>query len=142
HDDAFQGNDIQNLSKFLVVQRRFKDNKVGNQLVIDDYAHHRIDITATIDSARNKYPGKKVVAIFQPHTFTRTNTFLQDFADSLNLADDVYLCDIFGSLREDNGNLTINDLQHLVEGSSILDISQTDVLRRYEDSVLIFMGAG
>src|SRR5699024_3632575 len=116
--------------------------KVGNQILIDDYAHHPIEITATIDSARKKYPGKKVGAIFQPHTFTRTKTFLQDFADSLNLADDVYLCDIFGSLREDNGNLTINDLQHLVEGSSILDTSQTHGLPRYEDCLLISNGAG
>jgi len=142
HYEGFQAKDIQNLSTFQGVKRRFTEKKVGNQILIDDYAHHPIEITATIDSARKKYPGKKVVAIFQPHTFTRTKTFLQDFADSLNLADDVYLCDIFGSLREDNGNLTINDLQHLVEGSSVLDISQTDVLRHYEDSVLIFMGAG
>ncbi|SIE96466.1 UDP-N-acetylmuramate--L-alanine ligase [Mycobacteroides abscessus subsp. abscessus] len=49
------------------------------------------------------------MAVFQPHTFTRTQTFLDDFAESLNKADKVYLCDIFGSARENHGKLTITD---------------------------------
>ena len=52
-------------------------------MMIDDYAHHPTEIKATIDSARQKYPDREVVAVFQPHTFTRTQAFLVEFADSL-----------------------------------------------------------
>ncbi|PAV30123.1 UDP-N-acetylmuramate--L-alanine ligase [Virgibacillus profundi] len=133
---------IKNLYSFEGVKRRFTEKKVGNQILIDDYAHHPKEITATIDSARKKYPDKSIVAIFQPHTFTRTKIFLQEFADSLSLADQVYLCDIFGSAREESGKLTINDLQNLIDTSTVLELSHTDVLASHQDSVLIFMGAG
>jgi UDP-N-acetylmuramate--alanine ligase len=83
-----------------------------------------------------------VVAIFQPHTYTRTKTFLQEFAESLKTADKVYLCDIFGSAREDSGKLTINDLIKLIDKSDVLDLGHIDVLKQYDDSVLVFMGAG
>jgi len=142
HYEGIPAKDIQNLSTFQGVKRRFTEKRIGNQMLIDDYAHHPIEIAATIDSAQRKYPGKKIVAIFQPHTFTRTKTFLQEFADSLGLADNVYLCDIFSSERENDGNLTIGDLANLIEDASILDLSQTDVLKNHEDSVLLFMGAG
>src|SRR5699024_5130877 len=122
--------------------RRFTEKQAGHQILIDDYAHHPKEIMATIESARKKYRDKSIVAIFQPHTYSRTKTCLKEFADSLNLADHVYLCDIFGSAREDNGNLTIDDLQELVPGSTVLDISETDVLQQYANDVLIFMGAG
>src|SRR5690625_7625536 len=61
HYEGFQAKDIQNLSTFQGVKRRFTEKKVGSQILIDDYAHHPIEITATIDSARKKYPGKRVV---------------------------------------------------------------------------------
>src|SRR5690625_3547558 len=142
HYEGIPAKDIQNLSTFQGVKRRFTEKRIGNQMLIDDYAHHPIEIAATIDSAQRKYPGKKIVAIFQPHTFTRTKTFLQEFADSLGLADSVYLCDIFSSYRENDGKLTIGYLANLIEDASILDLSQTDVLKTHEESVLLFMGAG
>ncbi|HLR51259.1 MAG TPA: UDP-N-acetylmuramate--L-alanine ligase [Candidatus Avamphibacillus sp.] len=142
HYEGLLAEDIKKLYTFKGVKRRFTEKKIGNQVIIDDYAHHPIEIKATIDSARKKYPNKSIVAIFQPHTFTRTKIFLQEFADSLNLADDVYLCDIFASARENSGELTIQDLEKLIPDSSLLDISHIDVLSEHEDSVLIFMGAG
>ncbi|WP_099158803.1 UDP-N-acetylmuramate--L-alanine ligase [Virgibacillus ndiopensis] len=142
HYEGMRAEDIKKISTFKGVKRRFTEKKIGDQIIIDDYAHHPKEITATIDSARKKYPNKSIVAIFQPHTYTRTKTFLQEFADSLSLADHVYLCDIFGSAREESGKLTINDLQKLINDSSILELSHTDSLLDFRDSVLIFMGAG
>ncbi|MFZ3580098.1 UDP-N-acetylmuramate--L-alanine ligase [Virgibacillus sp. DJP39] len=142
HYEGMKAKNIKALSTFKGVKRRFTEKKVEDQILVDDYAHHPREITATIDAARRKYPSKSVVAIFQPHTYTRTKTFLQEFADSLSLADNTYLCDIFGSAREDSGKLTINDLQKLVENSNTLDIDNTGVLAKHADSVLIFMGAG
>jgi len=142
HYEGVSPEHIKALSHFQGVKRRFTEKAVGNQILIDDYAHHPKEVSVTIDSARKKYPHKKIVAIFQPHTYTRTKIFLKEFAESLKLADVVYLCDIFGSAREDEGDLTIDDLQKLIDGSSILTLDQTARLQAYEDSVLIFMGAG
>ncbi|SDK44143.1 UDP-N-acetylmuramate--L-alanine ligase [Sediminibacillus albus] len=142
HYEDMKSEDIKKISTFGGVKRRFTEKQAGRQVLVDDYAHHPKEIEATIDSARKKYPEKSIVAIFQPHTYSRTQTFLKEFADSLKLADKVFLCDIFGSAREDNGNLTINDLIHLIDHSSLLEIDQTEVLKQYQDSVLIFMGAG
>ncbi|ASK62929.1 UDP-N-acetylmuramate--L-alanine ligase [Virgibacillus phasianinus] len=142
HYEDMKAKDIKALSTFKGVKRRFTEKKIANQILVDDYAHHPREITATIDSARKKYPTKEIVAIFQPHTFTRTKTFLQEFADSLNLADYVYLCDIFGSAREDSGKLTIDDLKKLIDNSKTLDINNTNILTEHEDCVMLFMGAG
>src|SRR5699024_2820134 len=142
HYEGFDAKVMKRLSTFEGVKRRFSDKKVGNQVVIDDYAHHPIEITATIDSARKKYPNKPIVAIFQPHTFSRTQTFLNEFAESLNLADHVFLCDIFSSAREESGELTIQDLQQKIDSCQILTLDHLEVLKEYQDSVLVFMGAG
>lgn len=142
HYEGIEASEMKEISSFKGVKRRFTEKKIGSQVLIDDYAHHPIEIKVTIDSARKKYPDKEIIAIFQPHTFTRTKTFLQEFANSLNLADHVYLCDIFGSAREDSGQMKIEQLIQLVEGSSLLDLEKTEILKQYKDSVLIFMGAG
>lgn len=133
---------MQNLTTFGGVKRRFSEHEFGSQIIIDDYAHHPIEVTATIDSVRKKYPNKEVVAIFQPHTYTRTAMFLNDFATSLKAADHIYLCDIFSSAREESGDLTVQDLIDLVPGSHFLDLEDVSELGKYEDAVLIFMGAG
>ncbi|MFC7061490.1 UDP-N-acetylmuramate--L-alanine ligase [Halobacillus seohaensis] len=142
HYEDMSINQISKLSTFSGVKRRFTEKKWKEQILVDDYAHHPIEITATIDSARKKYPERDVVAIFQPHTFTRTKTFLKEFAESLMLADEVYLCDIFGSARENSGKLTIENLQELIPNARILDVSETRQLSEHDDGVLLFMGAG
>lgn len=143
HYEDIPSENIKALKTFKGVKRRFTEKEwKKNQILIDDYAHHPKEIEATIDSARKKYQDKQIIAIFQPHTFTRTKTFLQEFANSLELADYVYLCDIFGSAREKSGNLSIEDLQKKIEDSSILNLENTNVLAGHENSVLIFMGAG
>ncbi|MCK6205146.1 MULTISPECIES: UDP-N-acetylmuramate--L-alanine ligase [Bacillaceae] len=130
------------LLTFEGVKRRFSEKKVASQVIIDDYAHHPTEIRATVEAARQKYPEKEIVAVFQPHTFTRTQTFLDDFAESLNKADKVYLCDIFGSARENHGKLTITDLQDRIPSSEIMKEEDTSALKQHENSVILFMGAG
>ncbi len=95
---------------FPGVKRRFSEKIVADMTVVDDYAHHPAEIKATIDGARQKYPDKEIIAVFQPHTFTRTIALMDEFAEALDLADKVYLCDIFGSAREEQGNVKIEDL--------------------------------
>jgi len=130
------------LQTFQGVKRRFTEKRVHNQILVDDYAHHPTEIKATIEAARQKYPNREIVAVFQPHTFTRTQTFLNEFAESLSQADYVYLCDIFGSARENFGKLSIHDLQKKIEQSTILDESNTYLLNNHLNAVILFMGAG
>jgi UDP-N-acetylmuramate--alanine ligase len=130
------------LQSFAGVKRRFSEKEIGSQVLIDDYAHHPTEVTASIDSAKKKYPNKEVVAIFQPHTYTRTKAFLNEFAESLKNADTVYLCDIFGSARENKGDLSINDLKQRIPNAHLLNEKKLQVLNEYKDSVLLFMGAG
>nr|WP_263325395.1 UDP-N-acetylmuramate--L-alanine ligase [Neobacillus sp. Marseille-Q6967] len=130
------------LNSFQGVKRRFSEKTIGTQILIDDYAHHPTEIKATIDAANQKYPDREIVAVFQPHTFSRTQAFLDDFAKSLRLADKTYLCEIFGSARENHGKLSIKDLQAKIEGAEILSEENTSLLGKHKNSVILFMGAG
>ncbi|MDK4213489.1 UDP-N-acetylmuramate--L-alanine ligase [Staphylococcus warneri] len=130
------------LETFGGVKRRFNETKVSNQVLVDDYAHHPREINATIETARKKYPQKEVIAVFQPHTFSRTQAFLEEFATSLSAADHVFLCEIFGSIRENTGELTIQDLINRIDGSALIDESGIDVLEKFENAVILFIGAG
>lgn len=130
------------LQTFEGVKRRFTEKKVANQIIIDDYAHHPTEIKATIEAAKQKYPDREIIAVFQPHTFTRTQAFLQEFAESLNKADKVYLCEIFGSARENHGKLTIADLEEKIDNAELMAEQDTSVLKEHEDGVILFMGAG
>jgi UDP-N-acetylmuramate--alanine ligase len=142
----YEGIDVEvvkeRLTTFRGVKRRFTEKKIGGQILIDDYAHHPTEIRATIDAAKQKYPDRQIVAVFQPHTFSRTQTFLDDFAESLRLADKTYLCEIFGSAREKQGKLSIHDLQDKIDNAEILSEENTSVLKEHDNSVIIFMGAG
>lgn len=143
HYEGIPANLIQ--ERFLTyggVKRRFTETKIANVVLVDDYAHHPTEIAATLQSARQKYPEREIVAVFQPHTFSRTKTFLQDFADSLSTADATYLCDIFGSAREKQGELSINDLAALIAGCEIVDLQTITQLKKHENAVFLFMGAG
>lgn len=130
------------LETFGGVKRRFNETKVVNQVLVDDYAHHPREISATIETARKKYPNKEVIAVFQPHTFSRTKAFLQEFADCLSKADHTFLCEIFGSIRENSGNLTIQDLLKRIDGAQLIDEDSVNLLEQYSDAVVLFMGAG
>ncbi|WP_416354109.1 UDP-N-acetylmuramate--L-alanine ligase [Agrilactobacillus fermenti] len=132
--------------EFLTYQgakRRFAQKNIGDMTIIDDYAHHPSEIKATIDAARQKFPDKKLIAVFQPHTYSRLKALLTGFVTSLSKADVVYLTDIFGSIRENSGNISINDLaDKLPNGGTVLQVADMTPLLQYHNAVVIFMGAG
>ncbi|GAB2554142.1 UDP-N-acetylmuramate--L-alanine ligase [Gracilibacillus alcaliphilus] len=140
--ENFTSAQIKEIVSFQGVKRRFSEKEVGSQILIDDYAHHPKEVEATIEAARKKHSNREIVAIFQPHTYSRTKTFLHEFSDALSEADAVYLCDIFGSAREAQANLSVQDLQDLVPNSKKLDFDTIDMLKQHQDGVLVFMGAG
>lgn len=131
------------LLKYKNAARRFTEHKYKDNIVVDDYAHHPKEIIATIDTARRKYADKQVVAIFQPHTYTRTEAFLAEFAESLKKADKIILYPIFGSAREKTGNVTLEDVRAAIgEADIITDKEDFSLVNNLDNSVLLFMGAG
>ena len=133
----------QRLANFAGVKRRFTEKVVGDTTIIDDYAHHPAEIRATIDAARQKYPDKDIVTVFQPHTFTRTVALLDEFAQALDLADQVYLCDIFNSAREKSGDISIQDLlAKTSKADQVIEEDDVSPLLDQHGQVIIFMGAG
>ena len=132
-----------NLASFQGVKRRFSQKEISGTVIIDDYAHHPAEIKATIDAARQKYPDREVVAVFQPHTFSRTVALLSEFAEALSEADSVYLCEIFTSARETAGEVKIEDLFEKIDNAKeILNIEDISSLLDHRGDVVVFMGAG
>ena len=132
----------ESLDQYKPAERRFSEHEIGNNVIVDDYAHHPSEIKATIDSARRKYDGKEVIAIFQPHTYTRTAKFLTEFAKSLETADRVFLCPIFASVREKEKIVGIEDLQKVTKGAQIINSEDDFDKLNFDNSVFLFMGAG
>ncbi|MGT2801357.1 UDP-N-acetylmuramate--L-alanine ligase [Streptococcus henryi] len=134
----------EHLKTFSGVKRRFTEKVINGTVIIDDFAHHPTEIIATIDAARQKFPSKEIVAIFQPHTFTRTIALLDDFASALNEADAVYLAQIYGSAREvDYGDVKVENLaEKIVKPAKIVTVENVSPLLDHDNAVYVFMGAG
>ena len=91
----------QGFSSFTGTDRRFQyKGRFGEVTVIDDYAHHPTEITATLKAAA-KYPHGRIVCVFQPHTYTRTKAFFDEFVEALTLADVVVLAEIYAAREKD-----------------------------------------
>ncbi|MGT2866553.1 UDP-N-acetylmuramate--L-alanine ligase [Streptococcus fryi] len=134
----------EHMKTFSGVKRRFTEKIINETVIIDDFAHHPTEIIATLDAARQKYPSKEIVAIFQPHTFTRTIALLDEFALALNQADSVYLAQIYGSAREvDKGEVKVEDLAaRISKPSQVVSVDNVSPLLEHKDAVYVFMGAG
>ena len=86
------------LAQFQGVQRRFTHKgEAGGVLVVDDYGHHPVEIKATLAAARNAYPDRRLVVLFQPHRFTRTHALKDDFARAFHDADVVGLVPVYAA---------------------------------------------
>ncbi len=97
--------------EFKGVRRRLE--KIGaykGNIVIDDYAHNPQKVKASLAALKEAYPRKKLSVIFQPHTFSRTQKFLKEFAETLTIADNIYLLDIYSSAREKKGKINSDKL--------------------------------
>ena len=103
------------LHSFTGTDRRFEyKGNIGGVTIIDDYAHHPTEITATL-SAAAKYPHKTLWCVFQPHTYTRTKAFMDDFARALCAADRVILADIYAARETDTLGISSETLQQKIQ---------------------------
>lgn len=135
------------MKTFGGVDRRF-DFKVKNDKVVflSDYAHHPNEISSSVKSIRELYQDKKIAAIFQPHLYTRTRDFYREFADSLSLLDEVFLCDIYPArelpIPGVTSELIYDNLRPGIEKHLIHKEDILDVVRAGGFDVLISLGAG
>ena len=106
----------QYLGEFTGATRRSQIlGKFRGATVIDDYAHHPTEIKATLSGLRQVYPAERIIAVFHPHTYTRTKILLNDFAKSFSGADEVIVLDIYGSARENKGGVHSKDLAEKIK---------------------------
>ena len=140
----------QGFLSFSGTERRFQyKGEIGGVTIIDDYAHHPTEITATLTSAKN-YPHETTWCIFQPHTYTRTHALLDDFAKALTLADKVVLCDIYAAREKNTIGITSEVLQKEIQtlGTECHYFSSFDEIENFllencvHGDLLITMGAG
>jgi len=137
---------IDALASFKGVQRRFSYQIQSEKLVyIDDYAHHPTEINAVHQAVRELYPNKKVLAVFQPHLFSRTQDFADDFATSLSHFDEVVLLDIYPAREKPIEGVTSSWLLDKIENHNKKLIQKNEVLAYLKNSdadVIVTIGAG
>ena len=135
------------MKTFGGVDRRF-DFKVKRDdiVLLSDYAHHPNEIEQSVRSIRELYSDKKIAAIFQPHLYTRTRDFYKDFAASLSLLDEVFLCDIYPAREAPipgvTSSLIYDNLRPGIQKRLIHKEDILDIARNKDFDVLIVLGAG
>lgn len=122
---------IEGLASFYGTHRRFEFKGTKNGIsVVDDYAHHPTEIKATLEASKN-YPHKRIICVFQPHTFTRTATLFDDFVHCFSDADEVILADIYAA-REQYTKVVSSDML----GDKVRELGQNCVnLHSFEEIV-------
>lgn len=104
------------LGRYSGIGRRFElKGSACGVTVIDDYAHHPTEVAATIEATRGRYRGRRIWAVFQPHTYSRTKAMLAEFAAALDGADEVMLLDIYPSRETDDLGISSSDLMMLLQ---------------------------
>ena len=144
HYERMNAKEVANaLKTFKGAERRFKEEVVGDNVIIDDYAHHPAEVKVTIKAARQKYPDKKVIAIFKPHTFSRVEEFADAFANSLNLADKAYVMDINYDREdpEDYKGVTPYTIIDKLNNGDYIERGMADKLLEFDNAVILFMSS-
>ena len=130
------------LPTFKNANRRFAETKVGDTIIVDDYAHHPTEVKVTLEAIRQKYPDKKLTVVFRPNTYSRTSRFKKEFADALKVADKVYLTPIKCD-REDPKDyppIKSEDIIELIPDSELVDDDTVSKVLKEKDGVVAFMG--
>ena len=134
------------LHSFKGIKRRFSYQIKTEKLVyIDDYAHHPTEINAVHQAVRELYPGQKVLAIFQPHLFSRTKDFADDFAQSLAAFDEVILLDIYPARELPMEGITSQWLLNKIDNRNKKLVSKQELIPsilQSEAKVIVTIGAG
>ncbi len=141
---------VRGLSNFKGTQRRFQfKGKFNGVTVIDDYAHHPTEILATLSAAK-KVEHNKLWCVFQPHTFSRTKAFINEFAHAFEDADNIVIAKIYAAREKDTGEISGNDLAEKIKdlGKNVVYFNEFEEIEKFllsnckNGDLLITMGAG
>ena len=135
------------LGTYTGIGRRFEPKgEAAGVTVIDDYAHHPKEVAATIAAARSRFPGRRIVVAFQPHTYSRTHALLTDFATALSAADLAVVLDIYAARETDTLGVTSHQLVDLIPGAqaggAVPEAGDRLAVLLKPDDVLLTVGAG
>ncbi len=137
------------LSAFEGTARRFEVlGEVGQVTVIDDYAHHPTQIRGVLRAARRRYRDRRLVAVWEPHTFSRVRALYDDFMSAFRDADQVVILPIYAAREIDDGALTARDLAETLEHPAVVSTDSLDeavdllVDKARAGDVILMMGAG
>jgi UDP-N-acetylmuramate--alanine ligase len=136
------------LASFLGVDRRFQIlGDYHGAIIVDDYAHHPTEVRATLEAARGGYPERRIVALFQPHLYSRTRDFAQDFGEALSIADVPIVVPIYAAREHPVEGVSARIIADAVKGVEFLDRSNSEIVnelrrRLKPNDIFIAMGAG
>lgn len=134
------------LETFKGVQRRFSYKiKREDFIFIDDYAHHPTEINAVYEAISEMHPGKKIVVVFQPHLFSRTKDFADDFAKSLSQFDSILLLDIYPAREKPMAGITSEWLLEKIDRPKkkvVQKINLIEEIKKQNPGILVTLGAG
>jgi len=134
------------LESFKGVERRFTYHlKTESRVLIEDYAHHPEEILAVHQAVREMHPGKKVLAVFQPHLFSRTKDFADEFAASLSKFDEVMLMEIYPAREKPMEGINSNMLLNKISKETKSLVSRSYLANEVKNSsaeIIVIMGAG
>lgn len=139
----------QGLAEFGGMGRRFQVlGEVGRVTIIDDYAHHPTEIQATLAAARQRFPGRRLWAVWQPHTYSRTRLLAEQFAKSFDQADRVIALDIYRSREQDTLGMDTSVIINAMNHPHAIHIPDRRAAADYlldrvrPDDVILTLGAG
>jgi UDP-N-acetylmuramate--alanine ligase len=136
------------LAKFLGVDRRFQVlGDYNGAVIVDDYAHHPTEIRATLEAARGGYPDRRLVALFQPHLYSRTRDFAREFGEALAIADVPIVTPIYAAREHPAEAVSARIISDAAPGVEFLDRSNSQIVnemrrRLRPNDLFIVMGAG
>ncbi len=140
---------VQALTSFRGVKRRFQlHGETNDVVVLDDYAHHPTEIVSALAAARERWPGRRIVVLFQPHTYTRTSYLLDGFRTCFAQADVVYTVDTYAARAMSGAEMTSQQLAREIVsptaqyGGSIADSAQLAAAHARAGDLIITIGAG
>lgn len=135
---------LERLQTFEGTKRRYTVQEIGHNIYVDDYAHHPTAIRYVIEATRVRYPGKEIVAVFQPDRFSRGARFAKEFAFEMEKADHPYFCPFPENAKHEDGiDIDIYDIAQYAPRAKVIrqDDSGIEELMQYDDCVFLFMSS-
>lgn len=127
------------LKNYKGAKRIFNETKVLDNIIIDDNAHHPNEVKATIKSINQKYPNKDIIIIFEPHTYSKTEIFKEDYIQILSKLKKTYILNI----KENNEDYQkiVTELSKKIPNAEVITENETDKIETYQNSVIAFLSA-